>query len=113
MKSKLIALVALAAGAVASLHAGVDAGTEFEVDAADGDLLLAEGRAKAVETATAQPPAKKEKTVKVRVLCACAHGKPNDVVELPEGVAKQSEKAGLVDADKAAVAYAESLKRES
>lgn len=47
------------------------------------------------------------KKVKARVLIACEHGQPNDVVELDTAEAKGLE--GVVDADPKAVAYAESL----
>lgn len=49
-----------------------------------------------------------EKKVKVRVLARCEHGEPDDVVELSAAEAKAL--AGVVDADPAAVKYAESLK---
>lgn len=45
--------------------------------------------------------------IKVRVLRECAHGKCNDVVLIDADTAAQL--AGTVDADPAAVAYAESL----
>jgi hypothetical protein len=48
------------------------------------------------------------KKVKVRVLAPCALGQPNDVIEL--SAAEVKELAGVVDADPAAVKYAESLK---
>ena len=51
----------------------------------------------------------RERTVKARVLVECEHGRPNDLIELPSQVAKAAEKIGLVDTDKAAVAYAASL----
>ncbi|MCE3262627.1 MAG: hypothetical protein K0R43_1706 [Pseudoduganella sp.] len=51
-----------------------------------------------------------EGKVKARVLVDCAHGKCNEVVEVDaielEGL------AGVLDADPAAVAYAESLATE-
>lgn len=55
---------------------------------------------------------KAEKSIKVRVLVACEHGKPNEVVSLPTSVARAAEKAGDVDTDAAAVAYAESIAQE-
>lgn len=110
MKTKLIALVALAVAAYDFLPADVPAGAEFEVDAAHAEALLTEGKAKLAD-APLTPPPSKAKTVKARVLMACAHGKPNDVAELLADVAKQAEKDGLVDTDKAAVAYALSLKK--
>lgn len=47
------------------------------------------------------------KKIKVRVLVNCEHGAPNDVVELPATEVKAL--GEVVDADPAAVAYAESL----
>lgn len=47
--------------------------------------------------------------VKVRVLAACTLGQPDDVVEI--SAAEVEALAGQVDADPAAVAYAESLKQ--
>lgn len=107
MKTKLIALVALALADFAFLQADVAAGAEFEVDADHAEDLLTAGKAKLAET----PPAAKTKTVKARVLVACEHGSPNDLVELPADVAKQAEKEGSVDTDKGAVAYAASLEQ--
>lgn len=51
------------------------------------------------------------KKVKARVLVDCAHGKPNDVVEIDES--QVASLAGVVDAHPDAVAYAESLKTET
>ncbi|MBD8531566.1 MULTISPECIES: hypothetical protein [unclassified Massilia] len=48
------------------------------------------------------------KKVKVRVLVDGAHGNCNDVIEIDPAEAKSL--AGKVDADPAAVEYAESLK---
>lgn len=48
------------------------------------------------------------KKVKVRILARCAHGEPDDVVELSAAEAKALD--GVVDTDPSAVAYAESLK---
>lgn len=45
--------------------------------------------------------------VRVRVLIDCPHGKCNDVVELDAYLVASL--AGVVDADPASVAYAESL----
>lgn len=111
--SKLIALVALAAGAVAGITEDLQEGAEFEVAPDVAEPLLNAGQAKLVSPALAPPPppATKEKAVKVRVLTACAHGVADDVVELPASVAKAAAADGLVDADKAAVAYALSLKK--
>jgi hypothetical protein len=107
MKTKLIALVALATAEFSFLQADVAAGTEFEIDPEQAELLLTNGKAKLADS---PPAAGKSKVVKVRVLTECAHGQANDVVELAPDVAKQAEKDGLVDTDKTAVAYALSLK---
>lgn len=112
--SKLIALVALAAGTVAGIAEALAEGAEFEVTPDVAEPLLNAGQAKLVSPALASPPppvAQREKAVKVRVLTACAHGVADDVVELPAAVAKAAAADGLVDADKAAVAYALSLKK--
>lgn len=55
--------------------------------------------------------AKKDKdaAVKVRVLRDCDLGKPDDVVELSAEELAVAVAVGAVDADPAAVAYAESL----
>ena len=52
----------------------------------------------------------KTKTVKARVLVDCVFGAPNAVVQLSAAEAKAAQADRLVDTDKAAVAYAESLK---
>lgn len=110
--SKLIALVAIAAGTVAGISEDLAEGAEFEVTPDVAEPLLNEGKAKLASAAIAPPapPAAKEKAVKVRVLVSCIHGQPDDVVELPAAVAKAAAGDGLVDADKAAVAFAQSLK---
>lgn len=64
----------------------------------------------AADKTEAQQPAAKERGVKVRVLTQCAYGKADDVVVLPKSEAKQATAYGIVDADPAAVAYAEGLK---
>lgn len=61
---------------------------------------------------TAAPPAAPAaKSVKVRVLVDCLYGRCDDVVTLAADVAKAAAEAGQVDTDKAAVAYAQSLKK--
>lgn len=50
--------------------------------------------------------------VQARVLVDCVHGKPNDVVSLSAEQAQQAQDGGLVDSEKAAVAYALSLKTD-
>ena len=106
MKTKLIALVALAVAEYAFLAADVAAGAEFEVEADQAEGLLTAGKAKLAEAA---PAAAKTKAVKARVLTACAYGQPNDVAEVPADQVKAAEKDGLIDTDKAAVAYAAGL----
>lgn len=59
-----------------------------------------------VVAANNQPAADTE-TVKARILVACVYGEPNDVVAL--NVEQITSLVGVVDADPAAVAYAESL----
>ena len=49
------------------------------------------------------------KTIKARVLTDCIHGLANDVVELDTADAKDAEAQGLIDTEKAAVAYAAKL----
>jgi len=63
--------------------------------------------AAAVESESAAAPAD-QVLVKARVLVACAHGQPDDVVELSADLAKTL--VDVVDTDPAAVKYAESLK---
>lgn len=106
MKTKLIALVALAVAEYSFLASDVAAGAEFEVEADHAEGLLTAGKAKLAEAA---PAAAKIKTVKARVLTACAYGQPNDVAEVPADQVKAAEKDGLIDTDKAAVAYAAAL----
>lgn len=62
--------------------------------------------AAAVESESAAAPAE-QVLVKARVLVACAHGQPDDVVELSADLAKTL--VDVVDTDPAAVKYAESL----
>lgn len=111
MKTKLIALVAIAAGAWAGLEADLAEGAEFEVEPEVAEGLLTEGKARLASEPLTPPAAavKKARTVKARVLMGCAYGEPNDVVELDEPTAKQAEKDGLVDTEKAAVAFAAKL----
>ena len=47
--------------------------------------------------------------VPVRVLSACQYGKPDDVIELDGEALAVAVASGQVDAEPAAVAYAESL----
>lgn len=107
MKTKLIALVALAAGLVPGIEVELAEGAEFEVEPDVAEGLLTDSKAKLANTPPASPA--KEKTVKVRLLVASEHGKPDDVVDLPVALAKALEKDGVADADKNAVAYAAGL----
>lgn len=111
MKTKLIALVDFAAGAWAGLEADLAEGAEFEVEPEVAEGLLTGGKARLASEPLTPPAAavKKARTVKARVLMGCAYGEPNDVVELDEPTAKQAEKDGLVDTEKAAVAFAAKL----
>lgn len=108
MKTKLIALVALAVADFAFLASDVAAGAEFEVDTDHAEGLLTDGKAKLLD-ASLSPPAAKTKTVKVRVLTSCEYGEPNDVTDIPTEALKQAEKDGKVDSNKAAVSYAAEL----
>jgi len=53
-----------------------------------------------------------EGAIKARVLVACAHGRPNDVVEVTQDQAQQGQLAGELDPHPDAVAYAEALRSE-
>lgn len=106
--TKLIALAVIAAGFIAPDSAEILAGAAFEVAPEVAEPLLTQGLAKLADKPLA--PAPKSKTIKVRVLVACAHGEPDDVVSLPIDVAKLAEEGGQVDSNKAAVDYASSLK---
>lgn len=111
--TKLIALAVIAAGAIALDSAEIPADTVFDVPQADADPLVAQGLAKLAEEPTQDTlqdsPKPPGKTISARVLLACAYGQPDEVVTLPVDVAKQAEKAGQVDTNKAAVAYAKTL----
>ena len=75
------------------------------------DQANADVAAAAADSNAANKPAVKEKaSIKARVLVDCEHGKPNDVVAVTAAEAKAGAGAGQLDSDKAAVAYAESLK---
>jgi len=106
--TKLIALAVIAAGALAADSAEIPEGAAFEVAPEVAEPLLNEGLAKLADAPLAN--ASKAKTVRVRVLVACSHGQPDDVVSIPVDAAKLAEEGGQVDSNKAAVAYAMSLK---
>lgn len=106
MAKTLIALAALAASAAYAGSPEIAAGASFDVpDDATAQKLIADGHAK-----EAEKDAQSVKTTAARVLAVCEYGQPNDVVDLPASKLKQAKAEGLVDDDKAAVAYARSLK---
>jgi len=107
--TKLIALAVIAAGAIALDSAEIPADTVFEVPQDQADTLIAQGLAKLADDPQDVQPKPQGKTISARVLLACAYGQPDEVVTLPVDVAKQAEKAGQVDTNKAAVAYAKTL----
>jgi hypothetical protein len=63
-------------------------------------------------TDTATVEAETSGTVKVRLLQDCPYGQVNDVVFIESVLVPGYSKARMVDADPAAVAYAESLKNK-
>jgi len=86
------------------------------IDQTQTDTAAAEAAAKAEAEATAAAAAaaaaeakKTAKNIPARVLQDCKHGAANDLVHLPEAEAKAAAAAGLVDTNKAAVAYAKGL----
>lgn len=109
MKTKLIALAAIVAALVPSIGADIAEGTSFEASSDEAEPLLTQGLAKLAEPALSQAKPAPGKTVKVRVLTECVHGRANDVVTLSAADAKLAEDQGFVDTTKAAVAYAASL----
>ncbi|PZO17641.1 MAG: hypothetical protein DCF26_09440 [Burkholderiales bacterium] len=108
MKTNLIALVALSIASYPALLADVAEGAPFEAPTDLAEQLLGEKKARLADPAPSQ---KTVKSVKARVLATCDLGVVNDVVELPADLAKQAERDGLVDTDKAAVTYAGSLEQ--
>lgn len=109
--TKLIATRLLEAGFVPGIDHELAEGAEFEVSTDVAETLLTAGHARLASAPLSTPAPSKERTVRARVLADCAHGKANDLVDLPTSVAKQAEKEGFVDTDKAAVAYAASLEQ--
>lgn len=115
MLVKLIALAAIAAGVFDPSQPAIAEGEAFELDSALADKAIADGLAKADESGPAKKAApagkaeKPAKSVKVRVLVDCVHGKANDVAELPASAIKAAESEGLVDSSAAAVSYASGL----
>ncbi|MFC5524022.1 hypothetical protein [Polaromonas jejuensis] len=102
---KLLVLAAIAALTYAELPDGAAEGAEIEVSAELADQLVAEGVARPAEAAPA-PVTSGRKSVKARVLVDGQYGKVNDVVTVTAAAARASSE---LDADPAAVAYAESL----
>ena len=115
MLVKLIALVAIAAGVFDPAQPAIAEGEPFELVPNLAEKAIADGQAKADESSQAPkitiPPKadKPAKAVKVRVLVDCAHGRANDVAELPTTAVKGQEAEGLVDSSAAAVTYALTL----
>ena len=116
----LIAVQLIAAGAVAGIDHDLQPGDAFQAPADQASALIEQGLAKADESAAANPggtpadpstPPKpaKVKTVRLRLLTDCEHGRVNDLVTLPAKAADEAERAGLADASKEAVAYAATL----
>lgn len=111
MKTKLIALVAIAAGALAALAEDVAAGQAFELPADQAEQLLTSGQAKLAEEPIAGKGPAADKKVKARVTVDCYLGKCNDLVHISSAEAKQAEADGVADTNKAAVAYAATLEQ--
>ena len=105
--TKLIALAVITIGTCAELTADIPEGAAFEVTPDAAEPLLTAGLAK-LEAEPLSPPVK-ARSVKARVLVDCVFGAPNAVVALSAAEAKGAQADGLVDTDKAAVAYAEAL----
>lgn len=105
---KLIALAVIAAGLLAVDSPELAEGVAFEApdDLAAG--LIADGLAK--EDAPAAAAAPKGKAVKARLLKDSHLGAGNDVVSIPAADVEALESGGFIDTNKAAVAYALSLK---
>ena len=101
MSKVLVALAVLAAGTLQEGWAEIQAGEIFEAPDSLAAILIETSQAKLfVEV----PEGKR---VKARVLVDCEHGKPGHVVSLAAELAQTAQNAGQVDADPAAVAYAE------
>lgn len=67
----------------------------------------------AAKVATDKAAAEKKTAVKVRIIGEHPDHAVNDVVKMAPEAVEAAEKAGWADSDKAAVAYAEGLKRAS
>lgn len=104
----LIALAVIAPGALAADSKEVAIGQLFDAPDDLAAKLIESGQFK--EYVPEPAPASKVKTVKVRLLVDSDLGKANDVADIPADQLKQLEADGSVDSNKAAVAYALSLK---
>lgn len=109
MNTKLIALATIAALTVAALDKDIAEGQVFEVPADQAETLLTQRLAKLADEPLSAP-APKVKTTKARLLQSGLLGQTDDVVDVPNSKLKQLEADGVVDSNKAAVAYALSLK---
>lgn len=114
----LFTLALIAAGTFSASQPEIPAG-QLLADVPDeiADALIADGRARLAtdddKAPHTEPKASKgsAKTVQARVLVDCAAGRVDTVATLPADQAKAMERAGQVDTDKAAVAYALSLRK--
>ena len=117
MSKQLIAMAVIAAGTFNGQEGDILEGVSFLAPPDVADALVAEGKAKLADEIGDAPAAQsqdtkargKGATVKARVLASCSLGKPDDVVELSASEAKLLQQDGLVDTDKAAVAFAAEL----
>jgi hypothetical protein len=105
MSKTLIALAAIAAGAIATDSPALDVGARFEAPDDVAEQLIVAGNAKPDD---AEPKSKVRRT-KVRLLVDSVYGNANDVVELDAAQLKDAKASGLADDDKSAVAYAAGL----
>ena len=107
---QLIALLAIAAGALGEGSPAMEPGATFEAPDDAAAALITSGHA-TLDEAPKVEPEKSGKKVKARVLVDCPHGKCNEVVLLSATHAAAGEALGVLDTSKAAVAYAESLSK--
>ena len=109
----LIALAVIAAGTIAADQPELAAGATIpDVPDDIAATMIETGQAKlAGDPPPDKPAAERKRKVRARVLLDCAAGQANDVVELPAAEATALERAGQIDTDAAAVAYALTLRR--
>lgn len=100
----LTALSIIPVGTLAADSKEISVGQSFEAPDDFAFKLIAEGQAE-------EAVAEKIKTVAVRVLTASEYGDVNDVIDLPVKHLRQAKASGLVDDEKASVAYAMNLKK--